>query len=262
MGKQNRTQLNRLLKSWPPNAIYTSSLLKSKGISRELVHYYQVAGWLEKIGNGAYKRASDTVEWTSGLAAIQNQSKLDIHLGGKSALQHQGFAHYMPLGEHYPLYLYGARAHKLPVWFKNYSWGVEVVYIQTKLFETCQDIGFTAVVENNVTVRSASPERAIMELLHLVPNRQSYDEALQLMGSLTTLRANVTQILLEKCNSIKVKRLFMVMAREYNYPWFNKIDTSTINFGKGKRELVKGGVLDPEYQITIPVNESRENIEV
>lgn len=262
MTKYIKSKSNQVLKSWPPNVIYISSTLKSKGISRELVHYYRNVGWLDKVGNGAYKRASDDVGWVSGLAAIQSQSKLDIYLGGKSALQHQGHAHYIPLGENYLLYLYGSRPYKLPMWFKNYSWGVESVYIQTKLFETCQDIGFTSYIENNMTVRCASPERAIMELLYLVPRRQSYEEALEFMGSLTTLRINVVQVLLENCNSIKVKRLFMIMAREYNYPWFNKIKKSMINFGKGKRDLVKGGVLDSEYQITIPINENRQDIEV
>ncbi len=262
MTKHSRKKLNQLLSSWLPNAIYTSRMLNSKGLSRELVHYYQEAGWLEKVGNGAYKRASDKVGWSSGLAAIQTQTGLDIHLGGKSALLHQGHAHFIPLGESYPLYLYGIRTHRLPVWFKNYSWSVDIVYIQTNLFDNCQEVGFASIVENGITVRGSSPERAIMELLHLVPNRQSYEEALQLMGSLTAVRAEIIQVLLEKCNSIKVKRVFMVMAREYNYSWFNKIDKSRINFGKGKRELVKGGILDPEYQITIPANENHEDIEV
>jgi len=262
MNKQNRSKLNQLLSSWPPNTIYTSSLLDSKGLSRSLVHHYQDAGWLEKVGNGAYKRSSDRVGWSSGLAAIQNQTMLDIHLGGKSALLFQGNVHFLPLGKGYPLYLYGVRTHKLPLWFKNYSWGVDIIYIQTELFDSCREIGFVSIVENGINVRVSSPERAIMELLYLVPSRQPYEEALQLMGTLTTLRAEIVQNLLENCNSIKVKRVFMVMAREFGYSWFDKIDKSKINFGKGKRQLIKGGVLDPEYQITIPTSEGREDIEV
>lgn len=252
MNYENRSKLNQLLKVWPAKAVCLSSWLEEKGISQPLTFLYVKSGWLEKIGAGAFKRAGESVEWPSGLQAVQNQAKLNIHLGGKSALQHQGYGHYLPMGENYPLYLFGHRNLNLPAWFKNYPWKVEIIYAQTKLFEFSLDEGLTIVDVNGISVKVSTAERAIMEVIYLVPKRETYEEALQLMGSLSAIRPSLVQSLLEKCNSIKVKRVFMVMAERYNYPWVKELDLSKVDFGKGKREFIKSGYLEPKYQITIP----------
>ena len=252
MTDENRSKLNYILKSWPSRAICLSRWLKENGISQPLTFTYLKSGWLEKIGSGAFKRAGENVEWPSGLQAIQSQAKLSIHLGGKSALQFQGYAHYLPLGDSYPIYLYGYRNIKLPAWFKNYKWKNKIVYTQTNLFDPSLNEGLTIVDINGINVKSSMAERAIMEVIYLVPNRETYDEALQLMGSLSAIRPKIVQLLLESCNSIKVKRAFMVMAERNNYPWLKEIDLTKIDFGKGKREFIKHGYLDPKYHITIP----------
>lgn len=254
MTHENRAKLNHLLKIWPLKAICLSSWLEEKGISQPLTFSYLKSGWLEKIGAGAFKRAGESVEWTSGLQAVQDQANLNIHLGGKSALQYQGYGHYLPMGENYPLYLFGYRNLKLPAWFKNYPWQIEIIYAQTNLFESSMDEGLTIVDVNGISVKTSMAERAIMEVIYLVPKRETYDEALQLMGSLSAIRPHVVQLLLEKCNSIKVKRAFMVMAERYNYPWVKELDLSKVDLGKGKREFIKNGYLEPKYQITIPTN--------
>lgn len=261
MTDENRSKLNQLMKSWPPKSICLSSWLEEKGISQPLTFSYLKSGWLEKVGAGAFKRAGENVEWPSGLQAIQNQANLNIHLGGKSALQYQGYGHYLPMGNNYPLYLFGYRNIKLPTWFKNYPWKVEVVYTQTDLFESNLDEGLTIVDIDGLSVKTSTSERAIMEVIYLIPKRETYDEALQLMGSLSSIRPKLVQTLLERCNSIKVKRAFMVMAERFNYSWVKELDLSKINFGKGKRQFIKNGYLDPKYQITIP-KEFDEDVEV
>jgi len=50
-----------------------------------------------------------------------------------------------------------------------------------------------------------------MEVLYAVPQVDSYEEARLLMEGLITLRPRVVQSLLEKCASVKVKRLFMLL---------------------------------------------------
>jgi hypothetical protein len=260
MTRQNVAKINQLLKTWPSKAICISDWLEKKGIDRKLASYYQKSGWLEKVGNGAYKKAGEVVEWPSGLAALQNQAKLKIHLGGKSALHQQGYVHYIPMGENYPLYLFSQRNVKLPAWFKNYNWKVKIAYTQTNLFGSDSDEALRVVEINGVSVKISSAERAIMEAIHLIRNRWDYDEILKLMGMLSAIRPKVVQSLLEKCNSIKVKRAFMVMAEKHNYPWLKKVDLSKIHFGKGKRQFIKDGYLEPKYQITIP--KEYEDIEI
>jgi hypothetical protein len=101
------------------------------------------------------------------------------------------------------------------------------------------------------SVTISAPERAIMEVLHLVPYECSFEGAQQLMEGLSTMRPSLIQSLLGKCSSIKVRRLFMYLAEKCNLPWVGKIDTSKVEFGKGKRVIVKGGRFDPKYQITV-----------
>jgi Transcriptional regulator, AbiEi antitoxin, Type IV TA system len=92
----------------------------------------------------------------------------------------------------------------------------------------------------------------MLEVLYEVPRRELYEEATLLMEGLTTLRPRLVQTLLEHCTSVKVKRLFMVLAERCNHAWVNKLDLSHVEFGKGKRMLLKGGRFDSKYRITVP----------
>jgi len=76
------------------------------------------------------------------------------------------------------------------------------------------------------------------------------------MEGLTTLRARLVQVLLVQCTSVKVKRLFMVAAESCRHAWVKKLDLSKVEFGKGKRMLVRGGRLDSKYHITVPDTEA------
>jgi hypothetical protein len=105
---------------------------------------------------------------------------------------------------------------------------------------------------NDFTIKMSSPERAAMEMLYYVPFEQSFDEAERIMEALLTLRPALVQKLLETCNSIKVKRIFMFMAEKFDLPWVEQLDLRKIDFGRGERTIVEGGRLDPKYKITVP----------
>ena len=91
-----------------------------------------------------------------------------------------------------------------------------------------------------------------MEMLYLAPKEQSFDEAYEIIDGLTTLRPKLVQRLLEECKSIKVKRLFLFMADSSNHDWVKELNIEKINLGSGKRVVVKNGVLDKKYKITVP----------
>jgi hypothetical protein len=78
----------------------------------------------------------------------------------------------------------------------------------------------------------------MMEVLYGVPLVESFDEAKLLMEGLTTLRPRLVQGLLEKCASVKVKRLFMLLAESCKHSWVRKLDLTNVDFGKGKRASV------------------------
>lgn len=251
MSRHNSSKINRLLRAWPKGTVAVHSWLGSRGIYRQLVDSYQKTSWLVRIGHGAFARAGDQVDWTGGLYAIQEQLGLPIHAGGKTALQIAGYSHYLPLGRGQNVFLFGSSKKKLPGWFKQKNWGVKVCYAMTNLFPRDQKAGFSKKEMGEYSIIVSSPERAIMEVLYFVPQEQTFEEARLLMEGLTTLRPKLVQELLEKCNSIKVKRLFMYLAEECNLPWISKIDLSSVDLGSGKRVVIKGGIFDQKYKITV-----------
>ena len=252
MASETSSKINRLLKKWPSGAVAVLPWLENQGAYQQLVHEYEKTSWIRRLGQGAYAKADDKVEWTGGLYAIQEQIGLPIHAGGKTALQMQGYAHFLPLGKGATVSLFGLPDVKLPTWFKQYRWGVKVRYLTTNLFSGEANQGLTKKEMGLYAVNVSAPERAMMEVLYLVPKEESYEEARLLMEGLTTLRPRVVQTLLEHCASVKVKRLFMVLAGSCQHAWVKKLNLSKVNFGKGKRMLVKGGRFDSKYNISVP----------
>ncbi|MDA8365130.1 MAG: type IV toxin-antitoxin system AbiEi family antitoxin domain-containing protein [Gammaproteobacteria bacterium] len=253
MASEPRSKLNRLLTAWPQATVAVSRWLEAQGGYQQLVHEYEKSGWIQRIGQGAYVRAGDTVEWTGGLLALQEQMKLPVHVGAKTALQLQGYAHLLPLGKGGTVLLFGAPGTRLPTWFRQDDWGLELRYSTTKLFADDPDAGLTKKELATYAITVSAPERAIMEVLYLVPAEESFEEAGLLMEGLITLRPRLVQSLLEQCRSVKVKRLFMFLAEACNHAWVKKLDLSKVDFGKGKRMIVKGGRFDAKYNITVPV---------
>jgi hypothetical protein len=134
----------------------------------------------------------------------------------------------------------------------NRKWSVKISYKQTKLFgnDTRRYLNDTEI--KNVKIKVSTPEMAAMEMLYLIPNEQSFDEALKIMEGLTTLRPQLVQSLLEERNSVKVKRLFLYMVEKCQHSWFKELRVEKINLGSGKRVIVQNGALDKKYHITVP----------
>jgi len=77
----------------------------------------------------------------------------------------------------------------------------------------------------------SEPERALLEMLDDVPQKQSLDDAKKIMEPLFSLRPDMLQELLEACTRIKVKRLFFALADELQLPVVQQLDVSRLDFG-------------------------------
>ena len=249
---QTRNRLNELLAQWPKGLVATHPWFKTHGISRFLVNTYQRSRWVRRIGWGAYARLDDKVEWPGAMHAIQSQLGMPVHVGGKTALEWQGYGHFVPLGKNWRLRLYGPRGTRLPAWFLKHDWEVQPVFRSPHLFATESQSWLTEKSMGDYSFRLSVPERAVLELLDEVPFLQSFEEARQLMEGLTTLRFELVQELLVACRSVKVKRLFMFLAEEAGHTWVKDLEISKVDLGRGKRSVVKGGQLDAKYHITVP----------
>jgi len=252
MTSQVGTKLNRLLRQWPHGTVAVQSWLTKQGVSRQLAEAYRKTGWLERFARGVYVRADDQVDWTGAVHAFQHQLGLAIHPAAKTALQMQGLGHFLAVGMGGPVTLFGAPQEKLPGWFRRHDWGVRMRYTASNLLPASSAHGLSQRAVGAFSLTVSAPERAALELLRLVPQRESYEEARLLFEGLTTLRPKLVQQLLEECRSVKVKRLFLHLAEACGLPWVGKLDIGRVDLGRGKRVIVAGGRFDAKYQIAVP----------
>jgi len=256
MSHERVAKLNRLVRQWPRGTVGAASYLNRLGFSHDLLTKYKKSGWIQSFGRGAYILFGDKVEWPGALYALQAQLGLNVYAGGKTSLELKGYAHYLASGQR-TIFLYGPSGQVLPAWFKEKRLGVRILMTRTNLFPADTQEGFSEFREQDFSIRISSPERAAMEMLHLVPRKISFEEAFLLMENLVSLRPDLVQRLLTMCRSIKVKRLFMYMAEKHGHSWISDLDFSRIDFGKGKRMIVPNGKYDRKYLITVP----RDNYE-
>ena len=244
-----RNKLNLTLRQWPAGKLCTAASLRKQGISSALLHHYVQRHWLERMARGVYRRPGDTPGWQVALQAVQNENGLSIHAGGLTALELQGYGHYV--GER-PLFLYAPKRTRLPAWVERAA-GRKVFFVATEYLDKAPRESLSTVNEMGVPVVVSTPERAVLEMLYHVPRQIGFAEAFEVVGGLASVRTELMQVLLGCCANVKVKRLFLYCAREAGHAWYHALDQSGINLGSGKRELVKGGKLDKEFLLTVAV---------
>jgi len=251
MSRFKGTKLKNLLTTWPQGTVCLSSCLNERGIGYDLQRLYRKSGWITSIGQGAVIRTGDDVTWPGAVYALQQQARMQIHVGAKTALTLHGYAHFINFTQE-KIQLFGPQKSKLPTWFKNHNWGGRIEFHRTSLFGVDTQFGLQTRSYKTFEINISAPERAILELLDLVPQKETYNESALIAESLSTLRPKVLQQLLNRCTSVKVKRLFLYLAEKQNHAWLKRLDLKEIDLGKGDRQIVKGGVFDPKYRITIP----------
>jgi hypothetical protein len=204
---------------------------------------------LENVGRGAYKKTGDEVKWTGGIYAIQTQTNTRIHVGSMTALVLQGFSHYFRLGKE-TIFLFSPYKQNLPKWFKDYDWEYPVYHKQTDFLP--EEKGIIKFEIKNIPNKISSPERAMMECLYLTPKKIDLIECFHIMEGLVNLKPKLVQDLLQNCNSVYVKRLFLYMAEKINHQWQQFLNLEKIDLGSGNRRIAEGGAFVSKYQITIP----------
>jgi hypothetical protein len=249
-------KINQVLQNWPAGAVLTQPWIDAAGLSGRAAAKNAMSGNLIRLGGGAYARPGDKVTWEGGIVGLQyGESPPDLSFwpGGLTALHLAGFSHYVMLGRE-TLYLFGQPGRRLAKWFSDAEWGVNLQANQSNLLHRDSRI-FTPYSPpgRDYQIHISSPEMAVLEWLHVLPNESLFgDTVVDTFGGLTTLRPGRLQSLLEACGSVRVKRVFLLLARNTGYAWYAHLDKSRVDLGKGKRQLVKGGILDKEYLITVP----------
>lgn len=256
MSLQSSSKINQIMQSWSSGTVSSTRWLKDMGVSRQLINKYKKSGWIEAIGSGAFKKSGDSIDYTGAIYAMQYHDKLSIHPGGRTSLSLQGKAHYLEVGGK-QAYLYRAADEKIPAWFRNYDWGIEIKNISTSFLPPTMELVDLEI--KNYSIQISSPVRAILECLHQAYNDESILECYQLMENLNNLNPKNIQTMLENCSSVKVKRLFLFMADDIGHSWFKYIELGKIDIGRGKRNFSSNGIYIDKYKINIPKNLRTDN---
>lgn len=249
------SKINQVFRKWPRGTVGTQAWLTEQGVSSKLAIWHVGSGWLARFGPRAFTQPDDRVDWLGGLYALQTQLGMTVRVGGVTALELLGRSHFVPLGEKKRVILISDRPEQLPAWFRNHQWEAHVEHRCFALFETVPEEATTRLDCGGFHVAMSSAERAMMEQIHLAGSNDDIENVLQLMEGLTTLRPKTVQELLESCQSVKVKRVFLWSAETAGHAWFKRLDLSRIDLGKGKRQIYKGGRLNHKYSITVPERE-------
>jgi len=252
MSIQKNDKLNQLQILLPEEAIVSSRWLQDRGYSRQLLYRYVKSNWLKSVGGGNYSRQTTEITWQGLIASLQQINKNSLHVGAETALNLQGFAHYLRLKGEKQIFVFTESP--APSWVKSVPLDNSLQFIHKQLFAKQEKTGLTKIPSpvKNWPLILSTPERAILESLLFVKDAHSFTFAAELMEGLTILRPRIVNALLKNCKHIGVKRLFMFLAEYHNHPWFNKIEKQSLELGHGQRAIIAGGKLNKKYLITVP----------
>lgn len=271
MTVQIGNKLNRLERDLPEGLLVDAPWLDRQGYYSSLRSQYVSAGWLEQAARGVFRRPRGSLSWEQVVISLQTLLGYPVSVGGRTALELQGYAHYLPQSQS-SIHLYSDQ--KIPGWLSKFAIAQSFVVHNRSRFLPVPELPLSAlsltepVAEDGIILDGAlrithwgqwkwplvisTPERAYLELLDELPKHETFHMADVIMEGLVNLSPRRMQSLLESTQSIKVKRLFFFFADRHNHSWLGRIAREKIDLGQGKRMLVKGGKFDTTYQITVP----------
>jgi len=248
MNNKTKSSLEQTL---PEGQLVNRGWLLKRGFNRPRVDYFLRSGKLEPVARGVYRRPGPPLKWEHMVYSLTEMG-FPVHVGGRSALELQGLAHYLPSGGARQIDLYGCS--KVPKWVVNYpaDFHFEVHTRRSFDYLPTEAVRAKPFGSWDWPIAYATPEMAMFELLSEVREPVDFTVADKIFEAATNFRPELLHELLRACSQVKTKRLFMWFSDRHGHEWRKALKIDGINLGQGKRMLVKGGVFDPIYQITIP----------
>ena len=247
MNTETSASLKKLLLTTPDNGIVCAPFLVKNGFSHDQLKQYVRNGYLDSIGRGAYCKHGHNPPLAAALNAAVTQLESPLHLGGWSALAYHGLLHFLPLSDHLTT-LYTCANTRLPAWMTH---AFKEQYICKRTNFLPENIAIQDEVLDGFSAPISTPERAILEYLHSVPDEHPLSEAYQILEMMLNARPKTLQVLLENCTSIKVKRMFFLLAEDLKPSWYEDLLPNRINFGSGNRVIDEGGHFHSKWLLTV-----------
>lgn len=277
-------KLNYLEQQLEGGLLVDAKFLREKGYSTSLISHYVSTGRIEQVTRGVYRRKLGNAEWQQEIAKLTWQQVVvslqtvllrnPLYLGGLSALELQGFAHFVQQGP-VTVHLYGPKPP--PSWIRRLPlaekfryhndrtlFGNEPIHhgLTNQSWEESREGKFVQIVEDHHfrspwgprgwPLTLSTPERAVLELLDELPDDESFHHVDKVFEGLATLVPRRLDKLLRDCSSIKVRRLFFFFASRHTHAWTKQLKPQDYQLGTGNRVIARGGRLDKQFRITVP----------
>ncbi len=189
LNTEARQQLQKVL---PLDMVATKSWLEAQGLNLHFLDNAIRNQTLVPLAAGVYIRQEARLSWKGIVASLQCMTHTPIHVGGLTALELEGFSHYLSKGSKPSVHLYSAQM--LPRWLARIDAPAQFEWHGTRRLWS------HVMMQNNQYLRQDSwqaslppllyscPEKAILELLAIVPNTISFEHADKLMQGLHNYR--------------------------------------------------------------------------
>jgi len=219
MSVQTTGKLKQLEHLLPEGLLLDAAWLSAHGYSTSLRTKYVASGWLEQPARRVYRRPRGQLGWQQVVVSLQTLLGYRLTVGGRTALELQGYAHYLSQ-DRSEIHLHGPA--KPPSWLTTLPLKERFVYHNSSpLFGAdLEDVSFPSLVSDRAPdarvagsfqdaglralpwgqwdwpLTVSTPERAVLELLDELPQRESFDQVDVLMEGLSDLAPRRLQKLL------------------------------------------------------------------
>jgi len=209
---------------------------------------------LNRLSGGSIVGLADPgaadLDWRLVVHSLQCVMGYPSVVGGRTALEEHGFAHYLRMRGEQPVHLYGQNH---PSWLKRLDNRERFRLHGTELFDDDGAVDETTKTDTPMGVLVCSTaERAILEMIDELPRRESFHNVDTVFEALASARPRRLERLLSACRSVKVTRLFFVFADRHGHAWRRYLSPDDFNLGSGPRMLVENGRFHPRYKISVP----------
>lgn len=242
-----------LEKSLKPGYLVNRKVLYSYGLTRPDVDYYVRSGFLSSFTRGLYHRKSDyNLTWREIVASLADLG-YQAHVGGASVVRDAGLEHFVSVGDSATsISLYSAEP--LPNWLSDTPTPEILTATKQSWLKKLPSSVYRAQTfgQWDRELKYATLELALLEQLvdaKLESDIVAIDRQLEGMANLSPTRLNE---LLRLCPNVKAKRLCGWLLQRHDHAWIKRIEWNTVDLGKGKRSVIKGGRYNDQWQITVP----------
>lgn len=248
-------KLTQILK---PGVIYTSRYLKEKGYSPQLLKKYIDLNLIVSDSKGIYRLVGAKTEAYHVVYTIQSILMKNAHVASWSSLRLKGYSEQLYSNAPGTVRMNTAEIFKRPLWLSRIeernNFNIKIkqsnILADSELF-----LGYVNI--SGMQIRVSETERAVFELLEDISSYEEYKEVISIFEYITGFRREVATRLLEMCNSIKVKRLFMFLSEKYIDMKWSDENIRAFNLGSGVRTIVQDSpknIYISKYKLLVPAD--------